>query len=376
MNIVFFYESLALGGQQTQTYQLVRRLAERGHRMSWVYLCGGGLEAQVAEHARIRRIARPFGKKDYLLRPWRILGAAYELSTWMRAERADIVVSGSGIGSLVAGLASRRTGARHFRLVGCSLQQIERTLYRVYRWCGIDRLIDGYFGWPAVFDELASKGVSREKFIEVDNAVDTEMFVPLTEEERKEIRRSLGIEADELVIGWIGRVAENMQVGNTVDLCAELRRRGFDRFRLLAVGGGPWMDALRSKIDRLGLTRHSLLTDWVPMEQVNRYVNAMDIVPLLEEDPQGGSIVREAMACGRIALSVDGSSGTQRRFMPAGAAVLVPPEQFISAAADAVLALAADLPGRSSIGENARRYAVQHMSFDTQAATLLRAFER
>ncbi len=330
MNIVFFYESLALGGQQTQTYQLVRRLAERGHRMSWVYLYGGGLEAQVAEHARIRRIARPFGKKDYLLRPWRILRAAYELSTWMRAERADVVVSGSGIGSLVAGLASRRTGAR----------------------------------------------VSREKFIEVDNAVDTDMFVPLPEEEREEVRRSLGIEADELVIGWIGRVAENMQVGNTVDLCAELRRRGFDRFRLLAVGGGPWMDALRSKIDRLGLTRHSLLTDWVPMEQVNRYVNAMDIVPLLEEDPQGGSIVREAMACGRIALSVDGASGTQRRFMPPGAAVLVSPEQFISAAADAVLALAADLPGRSSIGENARRYAVQHMSFDTQAATLLRAFER
>jgi glycosyltransferase involved in cell wall biosynthesis len=376
MNIVFFYESLALGGQQTQTYQLVRRLAARGHRMSWVYLSGGGLEDQVAEHARIRRIARPLGKKDYLLRPWRILQAARELAQWLRAERADIVVSGSGIGSLVAGLAARRTGAKHFRLVGCSLQQIERTLYRVYRWCGIDRLIDGYFGWPAVFDELASKGVSRDKFIEVDNAVDTEMFAPLPAQERDEIRRGLGIEADELVIGWIGRVAENMQVGNTVDLCAELRRRGFERFRLLAVGGGPWMDALRSKIDRLGLARHSLLTDWVPMEQVNGYVNAMDIVPLLEEDPQGGSIVREAMACGRIALSVDGTSGTQRRFMPADAAVLVPSEDFISAAAEAVLALAADPGARTRIGENARRYAVHRMSFDTQAATLLRAFGR
>jgi len=112
------------------------------------------------------------------------------------------------------------------------------------------------------------------------------------------------------------------------------------------------------------------------MEQVNRYVNAMDIVPLLEEDPQGGSIVREAMACGRIALSVDGTSGTQRRFMPAGAAILVPPGQFVAAAADAILTLADDPQARATIGKNARRYAVHHMSFDAQAVTLLRAFER
>jgi hypothetical protein len=62
--------------------------------------------------------------------------------------------------------------------------------------------------------------------------------------------------------------------------------------------------------------------------------------------------------------------------MPADAAVLVPSEDFISAAAEAVLALAADPGARTRIGENARRYAVHRMSFDTQAATLLRAFGR
>lgn len=374
VNIVFFYESIELGGQQTQTYQLVRRIAAQGHSVSWAYTQGSAMKPRVEEHARVRRVGDRIGSKDYLRRPWRVVAAVWALAAWLRAERADVVVSGSGIGSLIAGLAARRTGVRHFRLVGCSLRQVEPTLYRVYRWCGIDRLIDGYFGWPAVFAELAGRGVPPRKFIELNNAVDTELFLPLPASEREQIRCTLGIAPDEVVVGWIGRISPDMQVGNTVQLCATLRRRGLDRFRLLLVGGGPWMDGLRAIISELGLADRSLLTGWVPMEQVCRYINAMDIVPLLEPDPQGGSIVREAMACGRVALSVDGASGTQRRFMQADHAVLVPPQQFLERAADAVLSLASDPSARDRIGGNARRYAVSEMSFDVQVRTLLRAF--
>lgn len=374
MNIVFFYESIDLGGQQTQTYQLVRRLAARGHSVSWAYLYGSDMRPLVEARARVRRVGERIGSKDYLRRPWRIVATARTLAAWLQAERAEVIVSGSGIGSLIAGLAARRAGARHFRLVGCSLRQVEPTLYRVYRWCGIDRLIDGYFGWPAVFEELARRGVPSRKFVELNNAVDTELFLPLPATEREEFRRTLGIAAGELVIGWIGRISPDMQVGNTVQLCARLRRRGLAGFRLLVVGGGPWMDGLRTMIDELGLTERSLLTGWVPVEHVCRYINAMDIVPLLEPDPQGGSIVREAMACGRVALSVDGASGTQRRFMQGGHAVLVPPQQFLERATDAVLSLAADPAARDRVGANARRYAESAMSFDTQVLTMLRAF--
>lgn len=374
MNIVFFYESMDLGGQQTQTYQVARRLAARGHEVSWAYLYGSGMKPLVEKHVRVRRVGERIGSRYYRRRPWRVVGAAWGLAAWLRAERADVVVSGSGIGSLIAGLAARRVGARHFRLVGCSLRQVEPTLYRFYRWCGIDRLIDGYFGWPAVFEELASRGVPSRKFVELNNAVDTDLFLPLPASEREEFRRTLGIATGELVIGWIGRISPDMQVGNTVQLCARLRDRGLAGFRLLVVGGGPWMDGLRTMIDELGLTERSLLTGWVPVEQVCRYINAMDIVPLLEDDPQGGSVVREAMACGRVALSVDGASGTQRRFMQGDHAVLVPPQQLLERAADAVVALAGDPGARERIGRNARGYALAEMSFDTQVQMLLRAF--
>jgi glycosyltransferase involved in cell wall biosynthesis len=374
MKILFFYESMNVGGQQTQTYNIIKRMAAAGHELSWAYLFGEGMQHLTEPHAALRRIPVTLKGRDYLLRPWRVLQIRREVERFARERGAEIIVSGSGIGSLISGWAARRLGTPHFRLVGCSLIQVERALYRVYRWIRIDRLIDGYFGWPAVFDELRNKGVRDHKLIELGDAVDTDTFFPMAESERQQVRASLGIAPDEIVIGWIGRIAENMQVGNTLALGALLRERGLANFRLLFVGGGPWLDTLRSLAAQRGVLEQSIFTDWVPLTEVNKYINAMDIVPLLEADPQGGSIVREAMACGRVALSVDGVRGTQRRFMLPHAAVLVKPRDFLGDAATECLRLAADPDARETLGRNARRFSESTMSFASQVRTMIGAF--
>ena len=48
----------------------------------------------------------------------------------------------------------------------------------------------------------------------------------------------------------------------------------------------------------------------MPYEKVPYYISEMDVVPLIHHDPHGGSIIREAMSCGKVALTVDGDSGT------------------------------------------------------------------
>jgi glycosyltransferase involved in cell wall biosynthesis len=254
------------------------------------------------------------------------------------------------------------------------LRQVERTLYRFYRVLCIDSLIDGYFGWPAVLRELRRKGVPERKLHVVENAVDTQMFAPLAADEREAVRRRLGIAQDEFVIGWVGRISLDMQVRNTVLLVEALARRGLGRLRLLVVGGGPWEEGLRQMLVGLSLDKLAILTGWVPMEDVNELIAAMDVVPLLEEDPQGGSIVREAMACGRVALSVDGASGTQRRFMLPGCAFLVPTDGFIEEAADVVEQLVARPRLVAATGVAARAYACEEMSFDRQVKALSDVF--
>lgn len=374
VRILFYYESLDLGGQQTQTFQLVRRFAQAGHQVAWVYSAGSALEEHTRPFASLVRIPFHLGRRAYRRYPHRVLLAAVSLSTAIRDFGADVVVSGSGIGSLVAGLATLRSRTPHYRLVGCSLRQVERTLYRFYRVLCIDSLIDGYFGWPAVLRELRRKGVPERKLHVVENAVDTQMFAPLAADEREAVRRRLGIAQDEFVIGWVGRISLDMQVRNTVLLVEALARRGLGRLRLLVVGGGPWEEGLRQMLVGLSLDKLAILTGWVPMEDVNELIAAMDVVPLLEEDPQGGSIVREAMACGRVALSVDGASGTQRRFMLPGCAFLVPTDGFIEEAADVVEQLVARPRLVAATGVAARAYACEEMSFDRQVKALSDVF--
>jgi glycosyltransferase involved in cell wall biosynthesis len=376
MNICFYYESIGLGGQQTQTLNLIKQLKMMGHDLSWVYLTGQELEPMVSSWASTYRIPILLGPKAYIHYPWRLLSVGRALHAFCIQQSVQTIISGSGLGSLICGVVARMLGILHFRLVGCSLIQVEQTLYKYYRVIQLDRVVDGYFGWPGVFEELAAKGVPRYKFIKLPPAVDSKMFYPLSDEKRERIRRQLGIASDVLVIGWIGRIAENMQVGNTVDLANLLKQRGFDRFKLLLVGGGPWLNELKKRIQNYGLVENTIITDWVPYEEVNDFMNAMDVIPLLESDPHGGSIMREAMACGRLALSVDGPAGVQKDFMKPDAAILVKSDNFIESAAEEILALAKDRSRIEVLGRNAQAYAQSKMSFATLAEIITNTLQQ
>jgi glycosyltransferase involved in cell wall biosynthesis len=190
-----------------------------------------------------------------------------------------------------------------------------------------------------------------------------------------EFRRSLGIADDELVIGWIGRTNRNMQVWQTVCLCRLLVEKGFTRFKLLIVGGGDDFNLLVKTIESSGLADRSILTGWIAYDKINTYINAMDIIPLLETDPHGGSIVREAMATGRVALSVDGPSRVQSTFMAGDHAILIDSESYLENAAEAVVGLAERPERIREIGAAAVQYTRLNMSFDAVSEEFIRALQ-
>ena len=101
----------------------------------------------------------------------------------------------------------------------------------------------------------------------------------------------------------------------------------------------------------------------------------MDVVPLLEKDPHGGSLLREAMACGKIALSVDGESGAQKEFMLKENSILVPSDDYIGHAAKKIIFLHENTDFLKSLGAKARSYATQEMSFEYQANLIITAYE-
>lgn len=377
MNILFHYESLAIGGQQTQTLHLLEEMKRRGkYRLFFAYHYNDAMADKYKDCCSVIKIPAVLKTTDYKYKPWKILSLVFKLRTVIRENRIEAVISGSGLGSLICGLAARLAGVPHFRIIGCSLVQVEKTLYRHYKIFQLDRLIDGYFGWNAVFEELREKGVPGDKFFLTTNSVHTGIFYPLPDEEVNAVKRELGVPEGKLVIGWIGRISYDMQVKYTIEAARVLLEKGFTGFHLLIVGGGKWFESMKEKLNEYGLVNYATLTGWVDPSRVNRLINAMDIVPLLEEDPQGGSIVREAMACGKVALSVNGIAGTQASFMEPHCTVLVSPEDFIERAAEKIIELAGNPEQRAELGRNARKYAETHLGFHAQATVILDAVHK
>ena len=57
----------------------------------------------------------------------------------------------------------------------------------------------------------------------------------------------------ELILGYIGRLADDKGVKETIQAIATLRRGGAESFRLRIAGSGPYEDSLRQFVDALGL---------------------------------------------------------------------------------------------------------------------------
>jgi glycosyltransferase involved in cell wall biosynthesis len=123
----------------------------------------------------------------------------------------------------------------------------------------------------------------------------------------------------------------------------------------------------------LGIAGNSRFTGWVPFERVPSLLCAMDVVPLLEHDPQGGSIIREAMACGRVAMTVDGKSGTQSRFVSGNTGVLLSPARHMEDAVNYLADRRRECEEFYRLGISARRFAETHMSFGAVANAIVRA---
>jgi len=376
MNILFHYESLAIGGQQTQTLNILKEISSRGEdELFFLYNYSDDLAKEYSKYARVIKIPVRLKPKDYL-KPWILALIIYRTVKHLKENRIESVISGSGLGSFICGIAARICGIRHYRIIGCSLVQVEKTLYKYYSTLGIDKLIDGYFGWQEVFNELKAKGVNEGKFTYTMGSVDTDFFYPFPKDEIATLRKKYNLPDNKLIIGWVGRISYDMQVKYTIETCRELIKRGFNEFHLLIVGGGKWFEEMKSMLADYQLLDYTTCTNWVLLEDVNGLFNCMDVVPLLEEDPQGGSIMREAMACCKIALSVNGISGTQASFMKSDATILVDPSSFIDNAADVIIEIYKHPKNFRELGLKAREYAKEDLSFGAQADIILNTIKK
>jgi len=158
---------------------------------------------------------------------------------------------------------------------------------------------------------LAQKGYRKGMRVS-PNGVDARIFKKM---DVRDLRRELGIDKDEFVIGYVGRLMRMKGLDTLLEAFSMLDGRIqhpasthspthplTHSLRLLMVGSGEYREEMLSIASRLGIREKMILTDAVPAEDVPRYINCMDVLVLPSITTPGwveffGRVLVEAMVC-------------------------------------------------------------------------------
>ncbi len=119
----------------------------------------------------------------------------------------------------------------------------------------------------------------------------------ITQEERLEKRRTLGIAPEDLVLLNLGRLGGEKNLGELLTLFAEARQQN-DDLKFLIVGDGPAREDLQKQAKKLGVGEHVIFTGMVPPKEVQNYYQLGDIFVSASTSETQGLTYIEAAANG------------------------------------------------------------------------------
>ena len=174
-------------------------------------------------------------------------------------------------------------------------------------------------------------------------------FAPVAPAAALATRRALGLPAESLVVGSIGRLSEQKGHRYLLDAAARVLARKKD-VRLLIVGDGDQMDALRRQADALGITASVLFAGH--RTDIRALLGALDVFCISSTYEGTPLALFEAMAAGKaiVSTAVDGC----REVLEDGATGLLVLPRDAEALAGALLRCLDDAALRTSLAKRAR----------------------
>ena len=192
----------------------------------------------------------------------------------------------------------------------------------VYRWLihrvliGADRITASS---PQMVDVLMTEhGIPRDRIHLFHLGIDTELFSPATDVERRTLRGDVGIGDDEPV--WIS-VKRAIPMNRTVEIVEAFQRycQQHDRGRLIIVCGDD-VGSYSHRVKELAAKskyrdRIVVLAKWLDPPEIARWLQLSDFAIPVPTSDQMSNAVLEAMACGAVPvlLAIDGYRSLRER---------------------------------------------------------------
>jgi glycosyltransferase involved in cell wall biosynthesis len=173
----------------------------------------------------------------------------------------------------------------------------------------------------AMSDELQKLGFSEDKIRVCWNGVDPNKYDPsrVTHEERNSLRKKYGIQNNENLLFFIGRLVTVKGVDKLIQAMPEILT-DFPNSKLVILGVGDMEYQLREIIQTLGLQDKIILrTEFVSEPERIQHFAAADIVVLPSLYEPFGIVCTEAMSLEKpVVVGAHGTNGMREQVIPQG----------------------------------------------------------
>jgi len=309
MRILFFLQSLGVGGVERQIFLLADHLGHRGHHVSiaalhtldqnWKWFWDPGSVQVQLFFSRTPRGVLSAGSQ--------LIEATLKLRNLLKREDIQLVYSTQwAISNFIAWLATR--GMPDTKLIWSIRGSGSKSKTRPYRIDWKIALLSHLCKWVSAsvplmisnseqtYVNFRARGGRCQKNVVIFNAIDVDQFRP-DSEARVPVRTEWATPENEKLIGLVGRLAPVK--GHPIFLkAAALLANELEDVGFVCVGDGP--QPYRSQLQRLsqelGLTERLI---WAgARKDMPAVYNALDIVCSPSYSEGFNNVIGEAMACG------------------------------------------------------------------------------
>lgn len=292
---------------------ICRRLDEGGFEVAalfpWSVDLGdfGGLTRATPGQEPYQLTTAPvFPTRPYVYSRW-----LWGLDSTIRSTDPDVLLYVGEPSELAAGQVATqlRRACPEARLGMYVFENIERCWRGKLRWLrGIaERTVLSTIDFAACATEgarqrLVSLGLPRKRARVIYPEVDPELFRP---GQAEAVRESLGT-GDGILVGYAGRMVWEKGLDVLIEAMSMLP----DRYTLLLLGSGRYLQELKEQWRTLGLEERIRHVPHVPQEQVPEYLQAMDMFVLPSRSievwqEQYGRVLPQAMLCATPVIGSD-----------------------------------------------------------------------
>jgi len=256
-SIIFLGSAHDNGGTSILASNLANAMRARGHHVEEWYLFGSDGDLPAG--------ARVFGPARRSRSPFVLIALVFRVVAALRLCKPDVLFGLQPFSNLLVGVAGRSAGIRNriptYHGPRCFVNYTLRTLDDIVSRLGL------YTQMIACANSVAAT-YGREDLAVVVNGHDIPKAFS-----RPAARTALGLPADGLILGQIGRLSHQKNQSFSLDLLQQLPEAV-----LVMVGIGPDEALLRSQIKAAGLAERVRIIPSIAHERIGLFYSATDLV--------------------------------------------------------------------------------------------------